>query len=399
MREIALVSSEYPPHIFGGLGVHVERTTALLSDLARYDLFVPGRADYLLPPPAIQLHRVPVPNARTDLEFWLQFCGRVARLVEESPVHVHLVHCHDWMTILAGMALRQILHVPLVFNVHLPQPANPRLYLENLGLAAADLVIVNSEAVRTEIAQRGIPVSRMEVVPNGVDLEHFTPAEDWPADDGYVLFVGRLVAQKGVDVLLQAFAVVLRRCPRSRLFVVGEGDLELYLKRVARYLGILDRVSFVPWQTGTALLRLYQRAQVAVMPSYYEPFGIVALEVMACSRPLVASRVGGLAELVEDGVQGYLVPVGDHLAMAGRLAELILRPGRRQEMGRAARERAAQFTWAATSSRTAALYDDLLNDAFDARMRSEAYRLGQVLKSGVSSDLAEIAAGILDRYC
>src|SRR5207237_2666762 len=130
---------------------------------------------------------------------------------------------------------------------------------------------------------------------------------------------GRLVAQKGLDFLLQAFAVVLHRCPESRLVIVGDGDLELYFKRIAHYLGISHRVHFVNWQIGPDLVKLFQRSQVVVMPSYYEPFGIVALEAMSCGRPVIASRVGGLIEIIEDGVQGYLVPPGDYLELARRL--------------------------------------------------------------------------------
>jgi glycosyltransferase involved in cell wall biosynthesis len=354
-----LLSSEYPPHVLGGLGVHVERLTGELAAAVDFDLYAPAEGDYLTANPAVRVHEVPAASARTDVENWLFFCRTAARLAEASTRTADLVHCHDWMTVLAGVRLRQVTGRPLVYNVHLPQEKGLRGTLENLGLLAADVVLVNSRAVRSELLARGLPVRRIEVVPNGVDLQTFRPAADWPRDGGYVLFVGRLVTQKGVEVLLRAFDAVLRRCPESRLVIAGEGDLELYLERVACHLGFPDRVRMVGWQTGAALVELYQRAQVVVVPSLYEPFGIVALEAMACGRPVVASRVGGLAEVLEDTVEGYLVPRGDHLELASRLAGLLLDPQLRERMGEAARRRAASFGWERTAQETLALYQGL----------------------------------------
>ena len=185
----------------------------------------------------------------------------------------------------------------MVFNVHLPEhDFTSRLCLENLGLIAADLVIANSDAVRRELLSRNLSIRRLEVVPNGVDLDAFCVSECDPEGD-YVLFVGRLVAQKGIDVLLRAFAVLLREVPEAQLIITGDGGLELYLKRLMRYLGLHDNVSFIEWKSGSELVTLYQHAQVVVIPSYFEPFGIVALEAMACGRPVIASNVGGLGKL------------------------------------------------------------------------------------------------------
>jgi 1,4-alpha-glucan branching enzyme len=360
---VALFSSEYPPHIFGGLGTHVVQVTSSLADSVTFEMFVPERGNYQELHPAMRLHEVPVPRARTNVEFWLRFCRNAVLVAGRTTPGVDLIHCHDWMTVLAGLGMREIWRVPLIANVHLPQTSVPTLHLENLGLVGADLILVNSQAVREELAMRGLTIRRMSVVPNGVALTEFCPSPDWPLDDGYILFVGRLVPQKGVDLLLRAFEVVLRRCPEERLVIVGDGDLELYLQRVTHYLGFPHRVSFVKWQTAPALVELYQKAQFVVMPSYYEPFGIVALEAMACGRPVVASRVGGLEEIIQDGVQGYLTPSGDHLQLARRMADLMLNPERRRRMGQAGRERAAQFSWGKVGEATMSLYQSLVGQA------------------------------------
>lgn len=356
---VTLFSSEYPPHVVGGLGVHVERLTASLAAEVSFDLFAPAEGDYRMANPAVRLHEVPATSARTDVEHWLYYCQAAARLAESSARAADLLHCHDWMTVLAGLRLRQATGRPLIFNVHLPQGKGLRGVLEDLGLLAADLVLVNSQAVRRELLAHGLPVRRIEVLPNGVDLETFRPASDWPRDGGYLLFVGRLVAQKGAEILLRAFGAVLRRCPESRLVVVGEGELELYLQRVVRYLGFPDRVRFVGWQTGVALADLYRGAQAVIVPSLYEPFGIVALEALACGRPVVASRVGGLEEIISHGREGFLIALGDHLELARRLVHLLLDPDLRQRMGAAGRERAAEFGWDRIAGSTLGLYGEV----------------------------------------
>jgi glycosyltransferase involved in cell wall biosynthesis len=362
---IALFSSEYPPHVYGGLGTHVGEITAAMAGRAKFDLFVPAKGDYANDRSAVRLHEVPITPAANNVELWLHYCHAAVKLAERAALSVDLIHCHDWMTVLAGIKLRSILGKPLVYNVHLPQALDSYQGLEKLGLVAADLVLVNSLAVKQEISAHQLPLRRVEVVPNGVDLETFHPAGDWPADGGYILFVGRLVPQKGVTFLLQALSVVLQRCPNTRLIVAGDGELDLFLKRIARYLGIPHRVTFLDWTTGQDLVALYQQAKFVVVPSCYEPFGIVALEAMACARPVIASRTGGLVEIVDDGVNGFLVDVGDHLQLAQRMVSLIKDDQRREAMGQAARKRASEFSWNTVGEQTLKLYDSLVGQEIE----------------------------------
>lgn len=363
--KVALFSSEYPPHVYGGLGTHVAAITAALAGRVEFDLFVPALGDCLNDRPGIRLHEVPVAPAANNVDLWLNYCREAVKVAERAKLSVGLIHCHDWMTAVAGIELRALTGKPLVYNIHLPQAFPGYKRLEKLGLVNADLVLVNSHAIEQELHSYELPLPRVEVVPNGVDLETFRPANDapagaGPADDGYVLFVGRLVAQKGVTLLLEALSVVLQRCPETRLIVVGDGELDLFLKRITRYLGIPHRVKFLDWTTGPDLVALYQGAKFVVVPSYYEPFGIVALEAMACGRPVIASRTGGLAEIVDDGVNGFLIEVGNHLQLARRMVQLLTDDERRQALGEAAHARAAEFSWARVADQTFALYTDLL---------------------------------------
>ncbi|MCJ7433686.1 MAG: glycosyltransferase family 4 protein [Anaerolineales bacterium] len=391
---VALLSSEYPPHIFGGLGTHVARLTAALSSSVTYELFVPEQEDYQNSDMSVHIHQIPASGAQTNTEYWLKYCAATASIVKRNGISVDLIHCHDWMTVLAGLELRQILGAPLIYNVHLPQTYPATRNLENFGLVNADLVIVNSQSVYNELTTRQLPIRQMSVVPNGVDLAEYFPSADWPLDDGYILFVGRLVAQKGVDLLLRAFGVLLHHCPDAHLVIVGEGDLELYLQRVASYLGFRHRVTFIPWQTGPALVDLFQKARLVVMPSYYEPFGIVALEAMACGRPVIASRVGGLPEIIMDGIQGYLTPNGDHLQLARRLADLMVNSKKRLQMGQAARLHSAQFSWREISQTILSMYQQLAGQA-PAPPPAEMFNLGQTFLAGLEPPLRPVARSLI----
>ncbi len=391
---VALLSSEYPPHIHGGLGVHVERMVDAMRASAAFDLFLPEKGDYSIHPDHVRIVEVPAGDAASHMEYWLGYSQQAAQLAENALRDVDLIHCHDWMTILAGIRLRETLRKPLVYNSHLPQNPGLSRDFENLALAAADLVIVNSRSVGEELRARRVPIRQMSIVPNGVDLARFQPHLTGEEGD-YVLFVGRLVPQKGVDTLLRALEVVLRRIPECRLLIVGDGDQALYLKRVSHYLGFPDRVAFLGWQADFALVDLYRRAQVVVVPSNYEPFGMVALEAMACARPVLASDVGGLAEFIQDGVHGYLVPPADHLRLARRMAQLLLDPGRRRRMGEAARSHAENYSWESAAKQTLALYRSLVQEPLKPLSGEPVDRLTLKLLRRLKWPLATVAGDLL----
>jgi glycosyltransferase involved in cell wall biosynthesis len=360
---VAFLSSEYPPHTYGGLGASVEALSRFLArDRLEVSLLVPAASDYAEPPPGVSLHPVPVRGAVSDEDYWLTYCESAVETVQRTGLRVDLVHCHDWMTALGGLAIGAATGAPVLMSVHLPQSTVPNLVLENIGIAGSDGVLVNSEAVRAELTVREVGNGLISVIPNGVDLAQFPPGDEAP-DADQILFVGRLVPQKGVDVLIRAFGAVLRLRPAARLVIAGDGPQRLYLERLARFLGLRHRVSFLGWQSRSDLAELYREAAVTCVPSLYEPFGLVALEAMASSRPVVVGRVGGLAEIVNDESSGYLVEAGDHLDLATRLAALLSDPPLARAKGIAARRRAEQFDWAIMAARTVELYDSLASTA------------------------------------
>ncbi len=359
---LLMISPEFPPHIRGGLGTHVYHILrAMPRDITPLLLLPPGDYDRSLT--HVEFRTVAFSPGQSEFETWLQYSRAALRAVLEMRLSFDLVHCHDWMTALTGAGLRLATGKPFIWNVHLPQNYARGAAVENIGLVTADAVLVNSRAMQHELGLRNRPIRSVHVIPNGVPGDVFRPSPSWPLDGGYVLFVGRLVAQKGLAILVRAVGEVLYRWPDLQLVVGGEGMVGPAAEVVARYLGLAHRVSFRGWQGGEDLVRLYQDARAVVVPSIYEPFGIVALEAMACGRPVIVSDVGGLREIVTDGVDGYLVPAGDHAALAQCMVDICRNPQRAREMGRNARARAESFTWDASAAATASVYRQLASES------------------------------------
>jgi 1,4-alpha-glucan branching enzyme len=356
---VAFLASEYPPHTYGGLGTAVEALSRFLGKAGvEVTILVPDVGRYADTPAGVELWPIPVEGAVSDADYWLTYCESALTTVRRTGLRADVVHSHDWMTAVGALAVGRAIGAPVLMSVHLPQSVPVNLVLENVGLVGSHGVLVNSEDVRAELAARELGGPAVAVIPNGVDLAEFPPA-DPPPDPHRILFVGRLVPQKGVDVLVRAFGAVLRRHPGATLVIAGDGQQRLYLERLTRFLGVRQHVTFLGWQSRQDLAELYRTCAVTAVPSRYEPFGLVALEAMASARPVVVSRVGGLAEIVDHEAAGFVVQAGDHLDLATRLAALLTDPNLARSMGIAARRRAEQFDWATIASRTIELYDSL----------------------------------------
>ncbi len=258
-------------------------------------------------------------------------------------VDYDLIHAHYWLSGVVGLSLRETI----------------RLAKEARIIAGAERLVAASVAERAHLVRHAdVDPARVAVIPCGVDTELFTPgAADAAraalglAEGPLVLYVGRLAPIKGLETLLNAVALLDRRGRRLRLVIVGgEADEpsdghEAELRRRIETLGIGGLVRFVGAQRQEALRTHYVAADVTVLPSHYESFGMVALEAMACGSPVVASRVGGLTTTVRDGVTGFLVPEGDVTALAGRLEALLGDADLRWRLGREGVRWAAQHRW------------------------------------------------------
>lgn len=293
-----------------------------------------------------------------------------------------LAVAHDWLAAPAAMVTAASLDIPFVFHVHSTEGGRSEGWgsptvraLEARALETATAVITVSHAMEDELLTLGVPREKVRVVHNGVDTAKYDPARIPPEAvrafrerlgigcDPLVLFVGRLTRVKGVDTLLRAFAMVLREVPAAHLLVLGVGEMDGEIRRLADEVGegrVHLEFSFIPEEER--ILR-YAAADVCVFPSTYEPFGIVCTEAMAMGRPVVVGARGtsGMREQVVpagDGICGFHINPHDQADIATYLTLVLRDPVLRDVMGRNGRARAvALFSWERAVRETFAVYE------------------------------------------
>jgi D-inositol-3-phosphate glycosyltransferase len=327
-----------------------------------------------------------------------EFTDNLLEFARREDVAYHLVHSHYWLSGLVARRLRREWNTPVMHMFHTLGKLKNRVARSEAELEAplrveSEREIINSvdrliAANPLEKAQMiwlyGADPTKIEVIPCGVDLELFYPrarreAEaylDMPAHHKMVLFVGRVEPLKGIDVLIEAMALVLEKHTDLRddicLCVIGgepdadaaDMDREMArLQNMRETLGIADVVAFLGKRAQPALPFHYSAAEVCVVPSHYESFGMVALEAMACGTPVIASRVGGLTFTVQDGSTGFLVPNDDPKALAEKLSLLLTDEALRQEMGQRAATHSKRYGWPIVAGQIVAAYRDLVTRA------------------------------------
>jgi glycogen(starch) synthase len=319
-------------------------------------------------PPGIEIHRVRSDQAVRHNDIAL--LGRLAREVaalkrnfRPDVIHVHSDGFMPWLHVLtlgASPAPTVVtLHTPRA-NMQLPHPILDRL------LSSASRVVGVSEATRQEWEKiHGSLLDRAEVILNGIVLRTETP-RPLDFDSPTLLCLGRVDAVKGLDVALRAFARLAPDWPAARLVIAGDGPARAELEALAAELNLAPpRVVFRGWVAPEAVAAEINAAAVVLMPSRWEePFGLVAVETALMGRPLVASRLGGLREIVRDGETGLLVPPEDPAALADATVSLLREPERARAIGAAARARAQTFF---TMERCATDYERLYHSLVAAR--------------------------------
>ncbi len=394
----------------GGMNVYVREVSRELGRRGySIDVFTRSQsgdiahvADADLGPSVRVIHVVSGPEAPcSKAETWRHlpaFVDGVRAFAAAHGATYDLYHSHYWMS---GWVARRLVArrpAPVIQMFHTlgakkdmargdgaALEPGPRREVERELMGFADALVASTPADRQDmVSLYGADPAKIHVVPPGVDLGLFRPIDPGVAraalgqdpDHRMILFVGRMDPIKGLDTLLKAMAIVVRHDPRWRdnacLCLVG-GDrldrpdrVEGELARIARLrteLGLDDVVTFLGPQAQTALPSYYSAAQVVVVPSRYETFGLVALEAMACGTPVIASNVGGLTSLVKDGRTGYLVPDGDPEAMAARLIPLLDDPELRTTLGAHGVATAEAYSWPSIAEGIEALYDQLLAPA------------------------------------
>jgi alpha-maltose-1-phosphate synthase len=404
--EIAILTKEYPPHIYGGAGVHVEYLIRELEKLIEGKIRILCFGDQR----ELSLRRE-VRGVGPCLPFQChsdRLHGLVDTLMRDAAIigtleRADILHCHTWYTHLAGCLLKYMLKAPLVLTTHSLEPHRPwkreqlgsgyeaSLWLERTAYHEADGIIAVSGAMKQDVHRLyGVPMERVEVIHNGIDENQYRPFSNpdvlkhygIDANRPYVLMVSRLTRQKGISHFLEAVkhfepglqAVMCASVPDTPE-ILEEVTAKVAQVRTLTRNKILWVQETVP---RDALIALYSHAALFVCPSVYEPFGIINLEAMACGTPVVASAVGGIHEVVQDGVTGRLVPFeplsednpepreAERFArdLAHAVNSLLAAPDELNAMAAAARKRIQDhFTWKAVAKKTLEFYKKLIAQA------------------------------------
>jgi glycogen(starch) synthase len=393
-----ILSWEYPPLIEGGLARHVRKLSEGLAEVGA-EVHVLTRGGEESPPEedagGVAIHRVREPSRPRDLGEFVTWVERMNADMLAAGVELgdryefDLVHGHDWLVAAACDHLARRFGAPLVTTIHATEygrhqgwvDVHPQSYIHGVErwiTNRSDRVIACSYYMREQIADIfGVEEEHVTVIPNGIDPDDLQPHDppglarlraDFAApDERLVLLVGRLVYEKGFQIALEAMPALIERLPDTRFIVAGSGTHEAELRRQAAELGLGGDGTFLGWIGDDVLHSLYRIADVCVVPSIYEPFGLVALEAMASGCPCIVADTGGLREVVPHGEVGLRFRAGDPDGLVDVTAR-VLSDG---ELGRRlvaeAHDHVRHFDWLDVAERTAGTYDSLLAEALPAR--------------------------------
>jgi alpha-maltose-1-phosphate synthase len=382
--KVLMLTREYPPHIYGGAGVVVgELTRALARNM---DVEVRCFGERPLSTESIVVRgyrpweRLAAGSEGPRFAPALETLS-IALAMARDPVEAQVAHAHTWYADMAGVWIRTLYRIPLIVTLHSMEPLRPwkadqlgsgyliSSWIEKTAVETADRVIAVSAQMREDILRHFVvDPDRVVVIHNGIDPDRFRRVERRDALDRrgvrepYVLFVGRITDQKGIFHLLEA----ARKLPAGVQVVLCASapdtpEIEERLRcALADHANALWISEMVPVDE---VIQLYSHAAVFACPSVYEPFGLINLEAMACGTPVVASAVGGILEVVDDGRTGLLVPPGDPDELAAALRRVLDDRQLAVRFGAAGRRRVEErFSWASVAERTARVYADAIAD-------------------------------------
>lgn len=391
MPRVLILSWEYPPLIEGGLARHVRKLSEALVDLG-VEVHVLTRAgeDSPLEETAggVAVHRIREPSHPKDLGQFVAWVERMNSDMLAAGVELgdrfdfDLVHGHDWLVADACDHLARRFETSLVTTIHATEYGrhqgwvkdHPQSYIHGVErwiTHRSQRVIACSAFMRDQIADIfGVDEERITVIPNGIDpgdLPRPEAAElarlrgEFAApDERLVLLIGRLVYEKGFQLALEAMPEVIEAVPGTRFLVAGSGTHEEELKAQAEELDLMEHGTFLGWIGDDVLHALYGIADLTVVPSIYEPFGLVALEAMASGCPCIVADTGGLREVVPEEGAGLRFAARDPEALAEVAIRVLSDPDLEARLIAEAKEHVLRFDWADVAAQTAEVYADLV---------------------------------------
>ena len=390
----------------GAMGIHVDVFTRSQDEHVPHVLHDLGYGNRVVHIPAGPEHPLP----KKELIAYLpQFVEGIRDFSASKGLVYDLIHSHYWMSGIAAIDLKKTWHTPFVHMFHtlgvmknrvaqFPQEieGDYRIDGERQVLEAADKIIAATQAEYAQLLWLyQADVNKILVIPPGVDVGRFYPIQSDEAKEfigvppcgRMILFVGRIEPLKGLDVLIEAIASMHQKAdfmenPFCLVIIGGDNDenatqddnLEISrIKELAERYGLSDLVTFLGKKSQNSLPYYYSAAEAVVVPSQYESFGMVALEAMACGTPVVASQVGGLAYLVQDGVTGYTVPVDEPDELARKLASILEDPALHQRLGTQAIKVAQDYAWEKIAQKLLVVYEELLTNSLQNHTGSRSW--------------------------
>ena len=402
MRTLTL-SWEYPPVIEGGLGRHVRKLSEhLVGEGVEVHVLTRGSEHLPLTEErhGVVVHRVQQPPFPRDVKAFVRWVEAMNAAMAERGAELgelqrfDLVHSHDWLVASAARQLTAGTGRAWITTVHATEYGRHQGWVQNYPqsyihgaerdmVLDADRVITCSRYMRGHVAKVfGVPARKVTAMQNGIDPRDLEPVADdldelrrryAAPDERLVLLVGRLVYEKGFHLALDALAPVIKRMGNVRFVVAGTGTAEAELRRQAWRLGLHRKGVFLGWTGDDMLHSLYRVADLCIVPSIYEPFGIVALEAMASGCLCIVADTGGLREVVpDDGTVGLRFPSRDSDALREILERVLRDDAERAQLVAEAREHVLRFDWAEVARRTLGVYRRLTSGDTARRRSSTA---------------------------
>jgi glycogen synthase len=389
-QRILILSWEYPPLIEGGLARHVRKLSEGLVDRGT-EVHVLTRGGEESPATdvvgGVRIHRVIEPKRPTELTEFVAWVERMNSDMLAAGVELgdryefDLVHGHDWLVAMACDHLARRFDCPLVTTIHATEHGrhqgwvdkHPQSYIHGVErwiTNRADRVIACSYYMREQVADIfGVDEERISVIPNGIDPGDLRFGEEpelarmrgefAKPDEKLVLLIGRLVYEKGFQLALEAMPRVIAEAPGTRFLVAGSGTHEEELRKQAEELELSEHGTFLGWIGDDVLHSLYRIADVCVVPSIYEPFGLVALEAMASGCPCIVADTGGLREVVPDDGAGLRFRARDPEALADVAVRVLCDEDLGERLVAEGLDHIRSFDWADVAADTAELYAEL----------------------------------------
>jgi glycogen(starch) synthase len=385
-----MLSWEFPPRTVGGISAHLYYLSRELVKLG-VDTYI-VTCDFPRAPERevvngahvlrVDSYKTPSPDFATwDSLMNVNMQKETATLISDLGRQVDIIHAHDWLVANAALGLKQIFRIPLVATIHSTEIGRrnglhtdyERMIHQTENWLAHESwrIVCCSQYMAQHVTWAyGLPQDRVMVIPNGVDASVYEKEFDRTEfrkrfalpEEKIVLYVGRLVYEKGVQTLVSAMPKILPRV-NAKFVVVGEGGMKDHLMRQVANMRLTHRIMFTGFLDEESLRKLYQIADVCIVPSLYEPFGITALEAMAAKTPLVVSNTGGLSEIVEHDKTGTKVYAGNADSLAWGITRILLDPGYADWIKLNAYKKALEvYDWTRIAKETKEFYEQVLKE-------------------------------------